>query len=365
LTGLEIVSCGLVSPAAGGCAELVRALSRPPAPAEVTGMYPEPLPGPRAYALVDFNVRAELGRKGTGFFDRRTGLTVICCGRALRDAGLEVTDQNRHRIGVVVGTTAGSVRSAVDYAAETFRQHPPHLVNPALFPNTVMNCAAGQVAIWFGLHGVNATLAGGRMAFLSVLRYCGNAFRTRQADFLLAGAVEEFTPHTAWLWPRGPGRPLPGEGGAMFGLRPGGGPANRRRPDAEVLGVTLGFCPGRDDRTAAIAGCVRRALLQSGMGLERVRFAAVGGSDSPAADAAGWRAIGQAVGAEPAEPVRVEGATGDVPTAAGALELAAVLARHRHDPGLDGELSVLVAQNPEGAVGAAVIRGWSRGPDRG
>jgi 3-oxoacyl-[acyl-carrier-protein] synthase II len=370
VSGLEILSCGLVCPAGGESAALAGALRQPPQPAEVTGMYPEPLPAPRAYAMVDFDVRAELGRKGTSFFDRRTALAVVGCGRALRDAGLAVTDQNRDRIGVVVGTTAGSLRSSVEYAAETFRQQPPHLVNPALFPNTVMNCAAGQVAIWFGLHGVNATLAGGPMAFLSVLRYCANLFRTRQADVLLAGAVEEFTPHTAWLGRRppvggrSPAASLPGEGGVMFVLRSGGEKAGRRWPDGEVLGVTLGFCPRGEDRVTAIAGCLRRALLQAGPGPDRVRFVAVGGGDR-ATEAAGWRAVGQVLPAGPAERIRVDGVAGDTPTVAGALELAAILARHRADPELDGGRSVLVGHSPEGAVGAAVIQGWSRGPDRG
>ncbi|MEE3922501.1 hypothetical protein V2I01_41795 [Micromonospora sp. BRA006-A] len=76
-----------------------------------------------------------------------------------------MTDDNRDRIGIVTGTTAGSVKSSVDYAAETFTQQPPYLVNPALFPNTVMNCAAGQSAIWYKLHGPNATVAGGPLAF--------------------------------------------------------------------------------------------------------------------------------------------------------------------------------------------------------
>lgn len=353
MTGLEIAGWGLVSPA--GCAAAV----------EVGGMYDLPLPTTHAHALVDFSVRAELGRKGTSFFDRRTALTVLACARALADAGLQVTDGQRHRVGVVLGTTAGSVRSSVDYAVETFTQVPPYLVNPALFPNTVMNCAAGQSAIWFGFNGVNATLAGGRVAFLSVLRYCLNAFRTGQADVLLAGAVEEFTPHTAWLsqLQRGPAGPLPGEGGAVFVLRPPG--AGGQPGDGEVRGVTLGFCPRDGDRSAAIAACVRRALHASGLDPDAVRVVAVGGAEDDDAGRTAWHAASSVLGHSLAERLRVEPDSGDNPTAAGALELAAVLARHRDNPGADGQGAVLVAHNAEGAVGAAVVRGWSRGSHRG
>ncbi len=363
---LQVIGWGLASSAGADGDALVGALAEPPPPADVSGMYDTPLPSPRAHALVGFDVRAELGRKGTSFYDRRTALAVVTCGRALADARLQVTDANRHRIGVVLGTTAGSVRSSVDYAVDTFTQDPPYLVNPALFPNTVMNCAAGQSAIRFKLNGVNATLAGGRMAFLTVLRYSANTFRSRQADFLLAGAVEEFTPHNAWMSTvrRDDGLPA-GEGGAMFVLRPAGATVQLHRPDAEVLAVALGFCPRDGDRAGAMAGCLRRALGAGGVPGRQVRVAAIGGADDEQAADAGWRAVHLAVGHTRWRRLEVDGVAGDNPTAAGALELAAIVASHRRAPELDGQVSVLVAQNREGAVGAAVIRGWSRGGHRG
>src|SRR5262249_32891177 len=125
MTGLAINGFGVLA-AAGDSPEALAATLRRPAPAavDVPGTYPESLPSPRAHALTDFNVRAELGRKGTSFFDRRTALTVAVCRRALDDAKLTVEDGNRHRIGVVLGTTVGSARSSVDYAVETFTQDP-------------------------------------------------------------------------------------------------------------------------------------------------------------------------------------------------------------------------------------------------
>ena len=361
---LDIIGCGLISPAGD---QLTAAFVGRPDPAEVTGMYEADLPKPVAHALASFSVRAELGRKGTSFFDRRTALTVMACNRALADADLRITDGNRRRTGVVLGTTAGSVKSSVDYAVDTFTQDPPYMVNPALFPNTVMNCAAGQSAIWLKLNGVNATVAGGRIAFLSVLRYCANAFRSQQADYLLAGAVEEFTPHTAWLshLRRADGM-LPGEGGAVFVVRPGDDSSNGvRRPDAVMLAVSIGFCPNGSDRMAAIAGCVRTALARAGVPPDQIVRAASGGADNEATAEVSWRAVKDVLGHSNWERLEVEPVAGDNPTATGALELAALLALHRQRPELDGQASVLVAQNPEGAVGAAVFRGWSRDSHRG
>lgn len=365
MTGLAIHGWGVLGAAGDDPAGLAAvAAGEPVQAADITRLYPDPLPSHRAYALVDFDVRAELGRKGTSFFDRRTALTVAVCGRALADAGLVADDANRHRVGVVLGTTAGSVKSAVDYAVETFTQDPPHLVNPALFPNTVMNCAAGQTAIWYGLTGVNATVAGGPLAMLSVLRYAANTLRCGQADALLAGAVEEYTPHAAWLTALSrPGAEVTaGEGGAVFVAAPLEAGADwPRHPDAEVLAVVLGFCPPDVARTSALARCVRRALEGARVDPGEVRLLTAGAAeDRPAAR----EAAREALGLEP-EVLSLDAAVGDCQSAVGAFELAAVLARHRSDPARDGEVSLLTAQTRDGAVGAAVIRGWSRGPDRG
>src|SRR6185369_14219525 len=140
-------------------------------------------------------VRDLLGRKGTSSFDRRSALAVVACGQAIEASDIRVDDTNRRRIGIVLGTSLGSLKSMNDYTQETLRYDRPYLVEPLLFPNTVMNCAAGQAAIRYGLKGINATVAGCELAFLHALRYSRNAFRCEYADALLIGAVEEFTPH--------------------------------------------------------------------------------------------------------------------------------------------------------------------------
>src|ERR671917_508371 len=56
----------------------------------VAALYSEPLPSPEAHALVDFNVRDFLGRKGTSFLDRCTSLALVTCAQALEDSDLEI-----------------------------------------------------------------------------------------------------------------------------------------------------------------------------------------------------------------------------------------------------------------------------------
>jgi 3-oxoacyl-[acyl-carrier-protein] synthase II len=329
---------------------------------EVAHLYEHRLPAQTGHALVDFDVRDHLDRKGTSFLDRCTSLVLVTCGHALTDSALEVDDETRDRIGVMLGTTSGSLRSMSDYTRETLIEERPYLVNPALFPNTVINCAAGQTAIRYGLRGVNSTLAAGQIAFPAVLRYAARTLRRRGADALVAGAVEEFTPHRAWVThltqAQDAGLPV-GEGSAVFVVeRAEEARRAGRHVDAEVLAAVTAFCPTngqRDGLAKGFAACVRRALDQAGVEPGEVALVAAG-----AAGGVEEAVLAEALGRD-VETIRVKSVFGECDAASGALQAASVLALHRDDPARDGQVSLLTAWTREGGVGAVVLRGWSRG----
>lgn len=342
-----ITGCGLLS-AAG---EDLRALAEPVGAVhgDVSARLPG-LPKTTAPVIADFDVRARLGRKGTSSYDRATALAVVACDAALRDAGLDLETADRSRIGLVLGTTTGSLGSTMDYSRETLVQDRPYLVNPMLFPNTVMNCAAGQAAIRFGLRGVNATVAGGPIGFLQALRYAMAALDRGHADTVLVGAVEEFTPHTAWGSRILDDRDA-GEAATVFVLRRDAVPDG---PSAEVLATAAGFCPdfsSGDALVLAVAACVRRAIAAAGIDPLQVAVMVTGeGSEEP-------DAIAAALGHRPRR-LEVPAELGDCRSAGGGLALATVLAQQWYGQEPDGEVAVLTGHSRDGGVLAAVVRGW-------
>jgi 3-oxoacyl-[acyl-carrier-protein] synthase II len=373
-TTLAIVGWGVIAPIATGAEEFSAAIASGTRPSTVdaTGMFDEPLPRPDAYAMVDFKVRDHLGRKGTSFFDRSTSLALVAAKLALADTELEVTDDNRFRIGVVLGTTAGSAKSTSDYSRETFVQERPYLVNPLIFPNAVMNCAAGQSAIWYGLKGVNATLAAGSMAAVSVLRYGRNILSCGYADGLLAGAVEEFSPHSAWgthFTMRAGGADTPnGEGAAVFVTEEAGrARAAGHHVDAEVLAVEFGQYapPGESpEMGTGLVNCLRTALHRAGVTPADVWAVSSAQNGIAALDDIEDQAIRSVLGTGP-QRIRVKEFVGECLSAASVFQVAALLGRHRRDPSLDGRVSVVTCRSSTGSVGAVVLRGWSRdGRDR-
>jgi 3-oxoacyl-[acyl-carrier-protein] synthase II len=326
----------------------------------------DPLPDPTGHALPGLSARELLGRKGTGSYDRATTLAVVAYRDALAEAGIELDDDNRTRLGVVVGTTVGSFKSTSDFSRETLVQPRPYLVNPMLFPNTVMNVAAGQVAIRLGLRGVNATVAGGPTAFLGAVRYAANVIDRGYADVMLAGAVEEFSAHRAWAAQlTGASAQVPlGEGAAAVVLARADVPAwAGPRRDAEILAVATGYGPGgADARAAALASCVRRALSTSGCAPSAVTalFTGEAGADDDTETGPAVAALGH----HP-ERFQVKRLLGECDAASGALALAVLLAQHGAGE-RPGQLSLLTAAGADGSVSAAVVRGAGRaGTDRG
>ena len=318
----------------------------PGAPAGELG--PEPLPPGDAHAFLGFDIRQRLGRRGTSFYDRVTGLAVVACGDALTDAGLVVDDTNRHRIGVALATTLGSFKSTSDYTRDTLTQDKPYLVNPVLFPNTVMNCAAGQAAIRHRLKGVNATVTGGPLAFFSALRYAANAIRRGYADTMLVGAAEEFSAHRAWataLDPAADGIGA-GDGAAVFVLSGGDNDGGDSDGGPAVRAVATGYGPG-GAAAAALAGCVRRVLSAAGTSAAEVTMLATtelghgaGAESGPVAEVLGRRP----------EELTITRAFGDCGAATPALALATVLELR------PGGLTLLTARDADGGVGAALVR---------
>jgi len=370
MTSLAVTGCGILCSVGIGLDALAGVLARDceanPGP-DVGDLYTDALPSPTGHALVDLNFRQLLGRKGTAFLDRRSGLALIACGRALEDSGLRVDDGNRHRIGVTLGTTWGSLKSMSDYTKESLLEERPYLVNPALFPNTVMNCAAGQAAIWYGLKGPNATIAGGQLAFLSVLVYAANALRCGYADIILAGAVEEFTPHTAWATHQTQPDKSPltaGEGAAIFVVeRSDGAKSADRHLDAEVMSVVTGFSPGGEQSggmSSALADCIRRALAKANVKPDGVSFVATCETGDEDQDRIEAGAVTAVFGSADVERVLVKKILGECNAATGGLQLATLLVLHRDDPSRDGHISLITGWTRDGGIGAAVLRGWSR-----
>lgn len=333
----------------------------------VAGLFEEPMPSDKACYISDFETRKFLGKKGTSFLNRFTALTITACGMAIEHSGLKVTDDNRDQIGVVLGSAMGSAQSISNFTRETLIHDRPYLVNPVLFANATMNCAAGQSAIWHSLRAINTTVSGGQLSSLSALRYTLIAMRQGYANAILVGGAEELSPHMAWGFHHAgvlaDTHTLVGEGCAIFVLEDLETTlAAGRTPLVEILACEIGMSSGEPahnprDTADRLAACIQRALQRAGVTPDQVWALCGGFTGNKVLDRVEEEGICLALGRMPTLQLRIKQLIGECYSAAGALQLAALLSLYKTNLGSATERIALVTSvGHDGSTGCALVK---------
>lgn len=189
-----ITGAGVVSPLAVGREELLAAVC--------AGTSAVTAQGDTDTALSATGLTAEVPEKSyrrhvdPGYARRldQLGRLVMASTRlAVRDAGLPISRATGERTGMVFGTFTGPLET-VGRLTETIGTLGPHRVNPRLFPNSVMNAAAGHACLSLQLRGPLSTLATGVASGLAGLGYAADLVRRGEADAMLAVSADELTP---------------------------------------------------------------------------------------------------------------------------------------------------------------------------
>jgi 3-oxoacyl-[acyl-carrier-protein] synthase II len=141
---------------------------------------------------VDFDPTQYLPVKERKRVDRIGLFSLIGSKLALEDAGIEITGDNRARIGAIIGTGVGPMESMEAFSRPVFEEGAA-AANPAVFPNTVYNAAGGQVAIKIGTVGPASTVTAGHAAGASALIYAYDLAACNQADAMLCIAADAIT----------------------------------------------------------------------------------------------------------------------------------------------------------------------------
>jgi 3-oxoacyl-[acyl-carrier-protein] synthase II len=108
---------------------------------------------------------------------------------AMENAGLQITEANTHRTGVIIGSGIGGLATTERYHAILLERGPGR-VSPFFFPMMLPNMAAGQVAIYLGARGPNSCVT---TACAAANHAIGDAFKIIQrgdADAMVAGGTE-------------------------------------------------------------------------------------------------------------------------------------------------------------------------------
>ncbi len=299
-----------------------------------------------------FDPAAYLGEGNFRPLDRTGRLAAVASQLALAAAGWDAEARRERQVGLALGTMYGSAHTISEFDCRALTAG-PNYVKPFDFANSVINAAAGQAAIWHGLPGINATLAGGFAAGLQALAYAADQVASGRSEAIVAGGADELCFETYLGFARagalcgsdgsgGEPRPVPfdarrnglapAEGAALLVLEAEGSARRRGRPPlARVLGCGAAFDPSRgrdgDSASAAVARAVRGALEAAGLPPEAVDCWSAGADGLVGLDAREAAGVAAALGARARDlpGTAVKSMLGEALGASGALQAAALV----------------------------------------
>ena len=142
-----------------------------------------------AAEVKDFDPSGVLDPKETKRWDRFCQFGVVAAKEALAHSGLDITDANRQRIGVIIGSGVGGLLT-METQAHVLEGKGPGRVSPFTVPMMIPNMATGLAAIALGAQGPSSAVATACAAGSNAI---GDAFRLLQqghADAMVCGGAE-------------------------------------------------------------------------------------------------------------------------------------------------------------------------------
>ena len=147
------------------------------------------LPVHFAGEVKDFNVESYLPAKEARHMDTFIHYGIAAGLQALDDSGLEITDANAERVGVMVGSGIGGLplieETHADYTAKGARR-----ISPFFVPGSIINMISGHLSILRGLKGPNLAAVTACTTGLHSIGLAARLIQAGDADVMVTGGAE-------------------------------------------------------------------------------------------------------------------------------------------------------------------------------
>jgi 3-oxoacyl-[acyl-carrier-protein] synthase II len=269
-----------------------------------------------AAEVKDFDGAAMFGARDARRMDRFAQFALAAAMQAVQDANLAINDDNRDRIGCVIGSGVGGINTLFEQV-QVYKERGPSRVSPFLVPMMITDTAGGMVAIYLGVRGPNLAVVTACATGTNAVGEAAEIIRRGQADVILAGGSESGVIPIAMAGlnamtalstrnddPQGASRPFDldrdgfvmGEGAGVLMLESLEHALQRRAP---ILAEILGYGSTNDayhvsapaENGAGAARCMRMALEDAGLRLAEIDYINAHGTSTPLNDRSETAAI--------------------------------------------------------------------------
>ncbi|SDY15264.1 3-oxoacyl-[acyl-carrier-protein] synthase II [Collimonas sp. OK242] len=136
-----------------------------------------------------FNIEDYIPAKEARHMDTFIHYGMAAGMQAMQDSGLEVTETNAERIGVIIGSGIGGLPLIEETHAELTARG-PRRISPFFIPASIINMISGNLSIKYGLRGPNLAIVTACTTGLHCIGAAGRMIQYGDADVMIAGGAE-------------------------------------------------------------------------------------------------------------------------------------------------------------------------------
>jgi len=300
-----------------------------------------------ACTVKDFDASEYIARKELKKMDTFIHYGIAASDMAIKDAGLEITQENAERIGVIVGSGIGGL-PMIEKNKDAMEKGGVRRVSPFLIPGSIINMISGNLSIKYGIKGPNIAPVTACTTGTHSIGLGARMIAYGDADVMIAGGAEKacsplgiggFAASRALSRnndnPEGASRPwdknrdgfVLGDGAGILVLEEY---EHAKARGAKIYAEMVGFGMSGDayHMTSPSAGgegaarCMVNAMKDAGVNPDEIQFVNAHGTSTPAGDVAEVMAVKSAFGnhAKSLAVTSTKSMTGHLLGAAGGIE---------------------------------------------
>lgn len=136
-----------------------------------------------------FDPNKRLPPKDARRMDRFAQLACSCALQAFEDSGIDLSREDPERIGVLIGSGIGGIKTITDQH-QLMLEKGPKSISPFLIPMLIINIASGYVSMLLKIKGPNLSVATACATANHAIGEAMNIIREGLADVMIAGGSE-------------------------------------------------------------------------------------------------------------------------------------------------------------------------------
>ena len=117
---------------------------------------------------------------------------IAAARQAIAHAGIEVTDENRERIGIAIGSGIGGL-PGIEKGHESYLSGGPRRISPFFVPANIINMIAGNLSIELGIRGPNYGIVTACSTGTHNIGVAARMIERGDVDVMIAGGAEMAT----------------------------------------------------------------------------------------------------------------------------------------------------------------------------